>query len=137
MYTFTNNARYYYAINLVLILAYKIAKYGKCCDQEEITKKPIILNIKITRWHRSLNVECYFSNVPVCRISRSQIFFGIVVLKNFSIFRGKTSALESLFNKVAAATLLKRNSTQVFPVNCEILKNRFLYRTPPVATSIC
>ena len=48
--------------------------------------------------------------------------------------------LESLFNKVAglkrSATLLKRDSTQVFPCEiCEFFKNTFFYRLPPVAAS--
>ena len=48
---------------------------------------------------------------------------------------------ESLFNKVAglrSATLLKKRLTlaQVFPCEfCEIYKNTFSYRTPPVAAS--
>ena len=48
--------------------------------------------------------------------------------------------LESFFNKVAglkrSATLSKRDSTQVFPCEvCEIFKNTFFYRTPPVTVS--
>ena len=48
--------------------------------------------------------------------------------------------LESLFNKVAglkrSATLLKRDSTQMFPYEIyEIFRNTFFYRTPPVAAS--
>ena len=48
--------------------------------------------------------------------------------------------LGSLFNKVTglkrSATLLKRDSTQVFPCEiCKIFKNTYFYGTPPVATS--
>ena len=73
-------------------------------------------------------------------VGRSQRFFKIGVLKFFCKFHRKVPVLESLFNKVAglkrSATLLKRDSTQVFPCEiCEIFKNTLFYRTPPVAVS--
>ena len=67
-------------------------------------------------------------------VGRSQRFFKIGVLKFFCKFRRKVPVLESLFNKVAglkrSATLLKRDSTQVFPCEiCEIFKNTLLQNT--------
>ena len=53
-------------------------------------------------------------------VTRSKMFFKIGALKNFANFTGKHLCwMESLFNKVAglkrSATLLKRDSTQMFP----------------------
>ena len=79
------------------------------------------------------------------RSSRSQILFKVGVLQNFPNFTGKqTHVLESFLNKSAglkAATLLKRDSTTgVFlakkKIICEIYKNTFFDRTPPVAASV-
>ena len=71
------------------------------------------------------------------------------VLRNFSKFTGKHLCQILSFNKVAGllfnkvvglrpATLLKnRLWHRCFPVNfCEISKNTFCYRTPPVAASV-
>ena len=71
------------------------------------------------------------------------------VLRNFSKFTGKHLRQILSFNKVAGllfnkvvglrpATLLKnRLWHRCFPVNfCEISKNTFCYRTPPVAASV-
>ena len=63
------------------------------------------------------------------RSSRLQMFFKTGVLKNFAIFTGK-HLLESLFNKEA---LLKRDTTCEY---CEIFKNSFFNRAPPVAAFI-
>ena len=60
------------------------------------------------------------------RSSCSQMFFEVVVLKNFAIFT--TLALESLFNKVAGLWVF---SCEYY----EIFENSFFYRTPPVAAS--
>ena len=64
------------------------------------------------------------------RCSGSQMFFKIGALKNFVIFTGKKSVLESFFNRVAgfrSATLLKRRLLhKCFPVNIvKFLKNSF------------
>ena len=63
------------------------------------------------------------------------------VLENFAKFTGKHLCKSLLFNKVAGlrpATLLKNEIlTQVFSCEiCEIFKNTFLYRTPPVVASV-
>ena len=73
-------------------------------------------------------------------VSRSQMFFKLGVLKNLENFTGKHLCWGPFFTKVAglkrSATLLKRDSTQMFPCEiCEIIKNRYFYRTSPVATS--
>ena len=58
------------------------------------------------------------------RSSRSQMFFQMGVFKNLAIFKGKKGL----------QLYLKRDSTQVFSCEyCEIFKNTFFYRTPPVA----
>ena len=71
------------------------------------------------------------------RNSRSQMFFKVGVLKNFASFTGKHLCWGLFLINLQAlrsATLLKRNSnTGVFREIWEILKNVFLYRTPPVA----
>ena len=60
------------------------------------------------------------------------------VLRNFTKFTGKHLCQSLFFNKVAdlrPATLLKKRLAQVFFCGfCEISKNTFFYRTPPVAT---
>ena len=52
----------------------------------------------------------------------------------FCKFHRKTPVLESLYDKVAL--YYKKTPTQVFTCEiCEIFKNTFFCRTPPVATS--
>ena len=68
------------------------------------------------------------------------MFFKIVVVKNFTIFRRK-HVLESLFNKVAgfdACDVIKETPRQVFSCEiCNIVKNKHLfYRAPPEAASV-
>ena len=61
-------------------------------------------------------------------------------LKNFAKFIGKACATQSFFNKGAGLrpeTLLKKTLAHVFSCEfCEISKNIFLYRTPPVTASL-
>ena len=45
------------------------------------------------------------------KVSRSQMFFEIVVVKNFAIFTGK-HLFESLFDKIARLKAIKRDSIQ-------------------------
>ena len=48
----------------------------------------------------------------------------------------ETPVLESLFNKVFNKVYYRDTPTQAFPCEfCEIFKNTFFYRTPPVAAS--
>ena len=73
------------------------------------------------------------------RSSRLQMFFKKGVLKNFANFIGK-HLCRSLFllklQTLRLATLLKRDSNTVFSCKtCEIFKNTFPYRIPPVAAS--
>ena len=56
-----------------------------------------------------------------------QMFFEIVVLKNFAIFGGKKPVLECVFNKVVGLEL----SCEY----CEIFKNSCFHKTPPVSAS--
>ena len=62
------------------------------------------------------------------------------VLKEFAKFTGKHLCQRLFFNKVAGlrpATLLNKTLTQVFSCECcEILKNNFFYRTPPVTACV-
>ena len=61
------------------------------------------------------------------------------VLRSFAKVAGKHLCQSLFFNKVAGlrpATLLKKDSgTDVSCEFCEISKNTFFYRTPPVAAS--
>ena len=65
----------------------------------------------------------------VIRSSRSLMFFKIGVLKNFAIFKRKHLCRSFFLRKLRAwrhATLLKRDSTQVFSCEyCEFFKNTF------------
>ena len=58
-----------------------------------------------------------------------------VSLKNFTKFTGKHLCQSLFFNKVAS--LRPETLAQVFSREfCEIFKNTFFYRTPPVAASV-
>ena len=69
--------------------------------------------------------------------SRPEVFYKTVVLTNFTKFSGKHLCQSLFLNKVVPATLLKKETlAQVFSCEfCEIFKNTFFYRTPPVAAS--
>ena len=71
------------------------------------------------------------------RSRRSQIFFKVGVLKNFTDFTGKHLCWSVFLIKLKAfrpATLLKKTPTQVLCCEiCETYKNTYPYRTPPVA----
>ena len=71
------------------------------------------------------------------RSSRPEVFCKKGALKNFTTFTGKYLCQILFFNKVAGlrpATLLKRVSgTGVSRKFCEIFKNTYFCRTPPVA----
>ena len=78
---------------------------------------------------------CRVLNTPLrlllSRSSRSQMFFKIDVLKNFSIFTGKHLCWSLFFIKLF---IKEESPTQAFSCEyCEILMNRFFYRTPSVA----
>ena len=68
-----------------------------------------------------------------------EVFCKKGVLRNFAKLTGKHLCLSLFFNKVTglrSATLLKKTLAQVFSREfCEIFKNTFFYRTPPVAAS--
>ena len=58
------------------------------------------------------------------------------VLRNFAKFAGKHLCQSLFFNKVAGNIIKKETLAQVFSCEfCEISKNTFCYRTPPVAAS--
>ena len=62
----------------------------------------------------------------------AEVFFRKGVLRNFAKFAGKHQCQSLFFNKVAGV----RPLAQVFSCEfCEISKNTFSYRTPPVAAS--
>ena len=82
------------------------------------------------------NVQTSIKGKPL-RTSRSQIFFKIAVLKNFAILSRKACVAEYLFNKVAGMKVCifikKETPAQLFSCEyCEIFKNNFFYKTPPV-----
>ena len=66
------------------------------------------------------------------------MFFKIDVLENFALFTGKHLCRSLFLIKLhprPATLLIKRDSTQVFCCKyCEVLKNSFFCRAPPVAT---
>ena len=69
---------------------------------------------------------CIYSS----RSSRPEVFCIKVVLRNFTKFTGKHLCQSFFFNKVAGLG-------HIFPCEfCEIPKNTFFYRIPPVAASI-
>ena len=69
--------------------------------------------------------------------SRSQMFFKIGILKNFTGKHLRWSLFSIKLQALRPAILLKRDfNTGVFLWNLEIFKNTFSYRRPPVAASI-
>ena len=73
------------------------------------------------------------------RSSRLDVFCRKGILRNFAKFTGKHLCQSLFFNKVAGAAcnfIKKETLAQVFSCEfCEISKNTFFYRTPPVALS--
>ena len=72
------------------------------------------------------------------RSSRPEVFCKKCVLKNFAKFTGKQLYQNLFFNKVALKKnfIKKEALAQVFSCEfCEISKNSFPYRKPPVAAS--
>ena len=70
-----------------------------------------------------------------CRSSRLEVFCKTGVLRNLAKFTGKSLRQSLFFNKVAGLTE-KQTLAQVLSCQfCQISKNTFSYRTPPMAVS--
>ena len=70
-----------------------------------------------------------------CRSSRREVFCKKGVLRNLAKFTGKHLWQSLFFNKVAGL-IEKETLAQVFSCEfCQISKNYFSYRTPPMAVS--
>ena len=71
-----------------------------------------------------------------CRSSCPEVFCKKGFLRNFAKFTGKQLCQRPFFNKVAGLFIKKETLAQVFSREfCEIFKNTYFYRTPPVAAS--
>ena len=69
------------------------------------------------------------------RISCLKVFYKTDILKNFAKFTGK-HLCQSLFSR-SVTSLKKETVAQLFSCEfCEIFKNSFFYKTPPVAASV-
>ena len=79
------------------------------------------------------------SNSSFSRSSHLELFCKKCVLRNFAKFTGKHLCQSLFFNKIVglACNLIKKETlAQVFSCEfCEVSKNTFPYRTPPVAPS--
>ena len=95
--------------------------------------------IERDQWHEinELMIKCRTFFISI-RSSHSQMFFKVSVLKNFTIFIGKTSAGVSLFFFFLKACnfIKKRLQHECFPLNIAKFSRTGFYRTPPVATSV-
>ena len=76
------------------------------------------------------------------RSSRPEVFCKKGIIKNFTKFTGKHLCQRLFFNKVAGLRpgtcnfIKKKTLAQVFYCQfCEIFKNAFFYRTPPVTAT--
>ena len=71
------------------------------------------------------------------RSSRPELFCEKGLLKNFAKFRGKHLCQSLLLNKVVACNFIKKETlAQVFSCGfCEIFRNTFFCRAPPVPAS--
>ena len=72
------------------------------------------------------------------RSSRPEVLCKKGVLRNFRKFTGKHQCQSVIFNKVAGHNFIKKETLAlVFSCEfCEIFKNAFFYRPPPVAASV-
>ena len=103
----------------------------------------IEIDICLSHWLKSDIKEMritFFYIKATLRSSLTQMFFQKSALKIFAIFRKKTPALKSLFNKFvgpkACNSIKKDSNTGVFlRILPNFLENIF-YRTPPVAVSV-
>ena len=121
----------------------------------------VLINIKTRHFHSSINhqdhlfhrtlITSYFRPVNIAKFLRTpflentsrsshlQMFFKIGALKSFADFTGKHLRRSLFFKKLQAQGLQlhnKKTPTQVFSCEvCEIFKNTFSYRTPPVTAS--
>ena len=81
-----------------------------------------------------------YEKIHLYRSSCPEVFSKKGVLRNFAKFAGKHLCQGLFFNKVAggACNFIKKETlAQVFSCEfCEISKNTFSYRTPPVAASV-
>ena len=86
-----------------------------------------------------MTVTEYAVNISF-RSSRPEVFCRKGVLGNFAKFTGKHLCQSLFFNKVtgqAYSFIKKEILAQVFSCEfCEISKNTYFYRTPPVAASV-
>ena len=70
------------------------------------------------------------------RSSRQEVFCKKDVRRNFAKLLGNHLCQSLFFNKVACNFIKRETLAQVFSCEfCEISKNTYSYRTPPVATS--
>ena len=90
----------------------------------------LVLFLSVTFFSSQIKVRTWF------RSSRPEVFCKKGVRRNLVKFTGKHLCQCLFFNKVAGWGLKKETLTQVFSCEfCEISKNTFSYRTPPVAAS--
>ena len=97
---------------------------------------PNLISLKLFEFESKTNIR----DIKSSQKQPSEVFYKKVVLRNFAKFNGKHLYKSLFFNKVAGlypATLLKKRLIQVLSCEfCEISKNNFFYRTPPVAVSL-
>ena len=116
-------------------------------DKRETSSMKILALLPLFRSSRPFYLSFFLKNLkkPV-RSSRSEVFCKRDALRNFAKFTGKHLRQSLFLNKVAIiltlifswpATLLKKETlAQVLPCEfCEIFKNTFSYRRPPMAAS--
>ena len=99
----------------------------------------LLRNVRnVLKSNKTWSINCKTYNK--FRSSRPEVFCKKGVLWNFAKFTEKHLYQSFFFNKVAdlrCATLLKETLAQVFFSDfCEISKNTFSYKTPPVAASV-
>ena len=121
----------------------------------------MLVNIKKCHFHSSIKhqehlfhralISSYFCPVNIAKFlrtaflqntstsSRLQMFFKIGILKSFANFTGRHLCWRLFLKNLQTEGLQlhkKKTPTQVFSCEvCEIYKNTFSYRTPPVTAS--
>ena len=130
---------------VILITSYFLQCFRICLEDKENKQ------FKTNRAYRFLQMSNVLPLFPIShgisfmvgfflfRSSRPEVFSKKGVLGHFAKFTGKHLCQSLFFNKVAGqANFIKKETlAQVFSCEfCEISKNTFSYRTPPVAASV-
>ena len=115
-----------------------LSEYTKCSVMQNCLVLKLSASV-IDTFTKLVSLSLSFFLLMSIRSSRPDVFYKKGVLRNFAKLTGKHLCQSLFFNKVVglACNLIKEETlAQVFSCGfCEISKNTFSFRTPPVAAS--